>query len=73
MPDGEDFALLGDSALLSRRMEMRSELERLPLASSDYAALAAIYDRSTQEIEARASRAWPQVSEGAGQQATRQP
>jgi hypothetical protein len=53
-----DFAKLDDSALLSRRAEMRAELERLPPASPDHATLTALYDRSTQEIDDRARRAW---------------
>jgi len=36
--DNDDFTQLDDSALLSRRAEMRAELERLPPASSDHAA-----------------------------------
>jgi len=54
----EDFARLDDSALLSRRAEMRAELERLPLASPGHAVLAALYDKSTQEVNARATQAW---------------
>jgi hypothetical protein len=30
MSDNDDFTLLDDSALLSRRAEMRAQLERLP-------------------------------------------
>lgn len=54
--DREDFTLLSDAVLLSRRMEMRCELERLGPESSDYAGLTVLYDRSTKEIEARVSR-----------------
>lgn len=54
----EDFAALDDSALLSRRAEMRAALERLPAASPDHAALAALYDLSTREVNDRATRAW---------------
>jgi hypothetical protein len=58
----EDFARLDDSALLSRRAEMRAELERLPPASADHAALSAVYDRSTAEINERARAAWSRAS-----------
>ncbi len=58
MSDGDEFALMDDSALLSRRAEMRAELERLPPASPGHAALAALYDRSTEEIDERARKAW---------------
>lgn len=58
MTSDEDFTKLDDSALLSRRAEMRMELERLPLASPGHAALAALYDRSTQEVNDRATQAW---------------
>ena len=44
MSDSDDFTVMDDSALLSRRAEMRAELERLPPASPDYAALATLYD-----------------------------
>jgi hypothetical protein len=54
----EDFAALDDSALLSRRREMRAELERLPPNSAERAELAALYDHSTAEVTARARRAW---------------
>lgn len=49
---------LDDSALLTWRAEARAELERLPPASPGYAALAALYDMSTEEVTARARRAW---------------
>ena len=55
MTSNEDFAKLDDSALLSRRAEMRAELERLPPASPAHTAL---YDTSTQEVDVRARRAW---------------
>jgi hypothetical protein len=58
MTSNEDFAQLDDSALLSRRAEMRAELERLPPASPAHAALTAVYDKSSQEIDVRARRAW---------------
>jgi hypothetical protein len=53
-----DFTKLDDSALLRRRAEMRAELEQLPPASSAHAALTALYDKSTQEVNVRATRAW---------------
>lgn len=37
---------------------MRAELERLPPASDGHAALAALYDLSTEEINDRAREAW---------------
>lgn len=62
MSDSEDFAALDDSALLSRRAEMRAELERLPPGSLDHTALAALYDQSTLEVNDRARRAWSKSS-----------
>jgi hypothetical protein len=59
---GEDFTLLDDTALLSRRAEMRAELERLPSASPGHAALSALYDQSTREVSDRARKAWSRVS-----------
>jgi hypothetical protein len=58
MSDSDDFTLLDDSALLSRRAEMRAQLERLPSASPGYAALSALYDESTEEVNDRARKAW---------------
>jgi len=58
----EDFAPLDDSALLSMRAEMRAELERLPPGSPDHAALAALYDKTTEEVDDRARRAWTKAS-----------
>lgn len=58
MKDSDDFTQLDDSALLTRRAEMRAELERLPPASPGHAALTALYDRSTEEINDRARQAW---------------
>jgi hypothetical protein len=58
MSDSDDFTLLDDSELLSRRAEMRAELERLPPASPDHAALSALYDESTEEVNDRARKAW---------------
>jgi hypothetical protein len=60
--DSDDFTKLDDSALLSRRAEMRAELQRLPPASPGHAALTALYDKSTAEINERARRAWSRVS-----------
>jgi hypothetical protein len=60
--DNDDFARLDDSALLSRRAEMRAELERLPPASPGHAALRALYDISTEEVNDRARRAWSRTS-----------
>jgi hypothetical protein len=58
MNESDDFAKLDDSALLSRRAEMRAELERLPPASPGHVALSALYDKSTEEIDDRARKAW---------------
>ncbi len=58
MNSSDDFSRLDDSALLARRAQMRAELERLPPASLNYAVLAALYDRSTEEIDDRARKAW---------------
>jgi len=55
---GDDFTLLDDSTLLSRRAEMRAELERLPPGSAGHAALTALYDQSTLEVNERARAAW---------------
>jgi hypothetical protein len=53
---------MDDSALLALRAEMRAELERLPPASPDHAALAALYDKTTAEVDDRARRAWTRAS-----------
>src|SRR5579859_4305133 len=58
----DDFTRMDDSALLSRRAEMRAELERLPSASPGHAALAALYDESTLEVNERARKAWSRAS-----------
>ena len=58
-----NFALLDDSALLAWRAETRDGLERMPSASPDYAALAALYDKSTEEVNERARRAWSKASQ----------
>jgi hypothetical protein len=59
----DDFTRLDDSALLSLRAEMRAELELLPPASPCHAALAALYDKTTEEVDDRARRAWTRTSE----------
>jgi hypothetical protein len=56
--DSDVFTQLDDPALFSRRAEIRAELERLPPESPVHAALAALYDLSTEEIDARARAAW---------------
>jgi hypothetical protein len=61
----EDFTRLDDSALLARRAEMRAELERLPPASTAHAALTAIYDQTTEEVDGRGRRAWAAARTGA--------
>lgn len=53
-----DFAQLDDSALLSMRAEMRTELERLPPASLNHATLSALCDETTEEVNRRARKAW---------------
>ena len=57
-----DFTRLDDSALLRRRAEMRAELERLPPGSPGHAALSAIYDQSTIEVNDRARKAWSRAN-----------
>jgi hypothetical protein len=61
MSDIDEFTELDDSTLLSKRAEMRAELERLPPGSPDRVMLAALYDRSSQEVDARAAEAWAQA------------
>jgi hypothetical protein len=56
-----DFTRLDDDTLLSSRARMRAELERLPPESPVHTALTALYDQSTQEVDARARRAWSQA------------
>jgi hypothetical protein len=53
-----DFRQLDDSALISLRARMRSELEQLPPLSDEHFALVLAYDASTAEIDERARRAW---------------
>ena len=61
----ENFAELDDTALLSMRAEMRDELERLPPGSPGHAALTALYDKTTGEVDERARRAWTRTNLGA--------
>jgi hypothetical protein len=58
----DDFTHMDDSALLSTRADMRTELERLTPASPDHAALTALYDKTTEEVDDRARRAWTRAS-----------
>jgi hypothetical protein len=58
----DDFTLLDDSALLTWRAETRDGLERMAPASPGYAALAALYDKSTEEVNDRARKAWSNAS-----------
>jgi hypothetical protein len=58
----EDLTRLDDSALISMRAQMRAELERLPPASPDHAELTALYDKTTEEVDDRARRAWARTS-----------
>jgi hypothetical protein len=60
--DTPDFTQLDDSALISRRAQMRAELERLPPHSAGHDALSRAYDASTGEINARARAAWTPAS-----------
>jgi hypothetical protein len=62
MDDSDDFSQLDDSALLRRRAEMRAELEQIPAASPLHAALTDLYDKSTEEVNGRARKAWSQAS-----------
>jgi hypothetical protein len=58
----EDFTRLDDSTLISMRAEMRAKLEQLPPASPAHAALTALYDKTTVEVDDRARRAWTRAS-----------
>ena len=58
MSDRDDFTQLDDSALLSRRAQMRADLERLPPGSTGHSSLSALYNKSTEEVNARAAKAW---------------
>jgi len=60
MSDSDDFTTLDDTALLSRRAQMRAELERIGPGVPGHAALTALYDQSTGEVTERARRAWTQ-------------
>jgi hypothetical protein len=60
MSDSDDFTTVDDTALLSRRAEMRAELERLSPGSLAHAELTALYDKSTSEVNDRARKAWGQ-------------
>jgi hypothetical protein len=62
MSDSDDFTLLDDSALISRRAELRAELERLTPGSPGHAELTALYERSTEEIDDRARQAWSRAN-----------
>jgi hypothetical protein len=58
MSDSDDFTQLDDSALLSRRAQMRAELECLPPGSAGHVVLSALYNKSTEEVNDRATKAW---------------
>jgi hypothetical protein len=60
--DSDDFSQLDDSTLISMRAQMRAELERLAPHSPDHAALTALYDKSTEEINDRARKAWSRTN-----------
>jgi hypothetical protein len=62
MSDSDDFTLLDDSALISRRAELRAELERLVPGSPGHTELTALYERSTEEIDDRARQAWSRAN-----------
>ena len=62
MNDSDEFALMDDSALLGWREETRAELEQLQPGSPDHVALTARYDKSTEEIDARARAAWSRAN-----------
>ncbi len=49
---------MDDSTLISRRQEIRAQLEQLPPHSAAHTALQAIYDQSTEIISQRARTAW---------------
>ena len=62
MTGSSEFAHMDDSALLGWRATARAELEQLQPASLEHAVLAARYDRSTEEINDRARKAWAGTS-----------
>lgn len=49
---------MDDSTLISRRQEIRAQLERLPPHSAGHSDLQAIYDQSTEVVSERARAAW---------------
>jgi hypothetical protein len=53
---------LDDTALLTRRAEMRAQLEQLPPLSAEHAALTRVYTATTAEVTERARRAWARES-----------
>jgi hypothetical protein len=59
-----DFTQMDDSALLSTREQMRTELQRLPPNSARHAALAALCDASLDELVDRARLAWTRPGKG---------
>jgi hypothetical protein len=63
MSKSDDFRQMDDATLLSKRADMRAELERLPPMSAGYAALIALYDRSTEEVNERARAAWARAGQ----------
>jgi hypothetical protein len=58
----DDFTGMDDTALLAMRAGMRAELGQLQPTSPGHAALTALYDKTTQEVEDRARRAWSRPS-----------
>lgn len=58
MSDSDDLSQLDDSALLSRRAQMRAELERLPPGPAGHATLVSLYNKSTEGVNDRARKAW---------------
>jgi len=60
--DSADFSELDDSALLSRRAELRDQLAGLSPQSPEHVRLTFLYDVSTAEVNERARAAWTQPS-----------
>jgi hypothetical protein len=60
--DPADFSELDDSALLSRRAELRDQLAELSPQSPEHVRLTFLYDVSTAEVNERARVAWTQPS-----------